>query len=160
MDPYIFVAVLAVTYLGWTAIHELSHLLMAQLLVGVEKILSFKIWPHKDSVHGWRWGGVSFTHSEEITDSQQVAIKMAPRIPELVSIMLIPLASGYALVFILGGMVGMVTAMFSISKSSDTVVTIESLRGKKSKEWLVRAILGLFVGVGLLLIVAEHGQKL
>jgi len=74
----------------WSAIHEYSHYFVAshqRKIVGVE----FKIYPHVDPEAGFRWAAISWFYPEiPPLNGEQALIFIAPRFPDLLSVLLTP----------------------------------------------------------------------
>lgn len=79
------------TWMQWNAIHELSHLAMAHLLVGVDEY-ELKLYPHryKDS---WRFASFRYRPKRLPSAEETAAILLAPRIPNIISALVLPLVA-------------------------------------------------------------------
>ena len=84
----ILLLILIPSYFAWTAIHELSHLAMFRSfrkLVGVD----IKLYPHKDKLGYFVWSSVyAVPLGAPITANEDAAIKLAPRIPGFIALIL------------------------------------------------------------------------
>ena len=72
----------APTFFMWCAIHEVSHFLVADWLIGVKSAV-FKLYPNKSEVTGrWRWASVRFKLERVPKAFEQALYSLAPRVPD------------------------------------------------------------------------------
>lgn len=124
----IYVLAVIGTWLAWNVIHEMSHVLMAKALVGLK---TWKIYPYPHKVgDNFVWARSRWKFIEKPTCHQKAAIHLAPRIPNIVFILLMavvcmaqsPLAM-FWLIFCGGALVDLFTGSLGISKFSDLKIT-------------------------------------
>jgi len=101
----VLVLLTALSYFPWNYIHEMSHVLMAKLRVGVAKY-ELKLLPYKDPVYGWRFGSCKYWLLEEPTEKDQAFISLAPRIPDALAVIM------FALTGLFSGWLAVVWAAF------------------------------------------------
>jgi hypothetical protein len=90
MTLIVTLALVVPVFVLWTAIHELSHLAAARLTVDAE-LVWMRLYPHVDTVAGFRWGAVKYRYRERgPTDREQALISFAPRLPDLVAALAFP----------------------------------------------------------------------
>jgi len=79
---------------AWMAIHELSHYLMCRSFVDITDV-QFKLYPHfhkRDGKKTFRFAGVRWKYIDKIpTGKQSGLIYLAPRIPDVIAAILLPL---------------------------------------------------------------------
>lgn len=92
--PWVVAGALALpAFFAWSALHEVSHYLAARLFRRVVSV-RFRIYPHVDPVAGFRWAAVEWEYEgEPYAPAQDAFISAAPRIPDLVAVLLTPLAA-------------------------------------------------------------------
>ena len=113
VELFVVLGCLFPTFLLWTAIHELSHLAAAKLTVGVKDFF-IDVFPHKKQ-GSFYWSRLVYIPDREPSKKESIFIHLAPRIPDLVAIVLLPLVplwfAGSPLVvaslsvFLLGGVI-------------------------------------------------------
>ncbi len=147
------------TWLAWNVIHEMSHVLMAKALVGLK---SWKIFPYPHKVgDNFVWARSTWRSLEAPTRHQKAAIHLAPRIANIVFMVLMaavclshsPLAV-FWLIFCGGAIIDLFTGSLGISKYSDLKIDARQLN--ISPWWLrvagmVACTQGVFLFVMLLI---------
>ena len=139
-------------YFLWDLIHETSHLLVAHFMVGVRK-WSMKLWPHYDQ-GALRWGAVEYWPERAVSSKEEVCILLAPRIPNLLSVLAFPFSAALSgQEFIVwgvlwgAGLVDLLVGSLGISPTSDLRLASHYM---KCSPWLLR-VLGMiliFTSVG------------
>lgn len=92
--PWLLGALLAVpAFFAWAALHEVSHYLVARALRRVLSV-DFKLWPHVVPEAGFRWAAVSWDYEgPDLTPREDALISAAPRLPDLLAVLLTPVAA-------------------------------------------------------------------
>ena len=143
---YVIAIVLVVpAFFLWSAIHELSHYLMARAFRRVTWV-SFKIYPHTHQITGFRWASVVWNYEgPDITSREQAAISSAPRIPDLLASIALPIGAwfiegtwlGVWLVLLGGGLVDLAVGSIGANKYTDLQ---RCAVGIGVSPWLLRVI--------------------
>lgn len=79
----------------WSAIHELSHLVVAKLQRDYVVRPSFKLYPHIDEVsQEFRWASISWEYPRDpkLSGKEFAAIMLAPRVLGLIAAIALPFA--------------------------------------------------------------------
>ena len=117
-----FVLYSILTYFIWSYIHEYAHLLTAKKLVGV-KSYTMKIYPHNHPRLGFVFASVNYEYEKEsMSENERAWISFAPRIPDIISLVLFPFTSDLDLFWIIlvgGGLVDTIRGSFTFSPTSD-----------------------------------------
>lgn len=142
MTVVLLILAVPVLLFVWTCIHELAHLVAAKLIVGAD-LIEFRPWPHTGD-KGFRWGSVSWFWYREPTAKESAFVSLAPRIPNLVAALLLPvsLLLPYPWSWIVGGFLGAGLVDFlngSVGKSEHSDLRKASVRLQVSP-WLLRVI--------------------
>ena len=120
------------TWLAWNVIHEMSHVLMAKALVGLKK---WKIYPYPHKSDGnFYWARTSWQSVDKPTRFQKAAIHLAPRIPNIIFIVLMALAcmassalAIFWLIFCSGALVDLLVGSLGIGKYTDLKIAARQL---------------------------------
>lgn len=126
----------------WATIHELSHLLMAKVLVGAT-LVDLKVWPH--TYNGtFYWASIRYDRKREPTRLEDALIHLAPRIPGAAAAVAFPftalLPSSWC--WFVGVVVG--ASLFDIGNGS--VAWSDGSDGKRAAEalrisaWWIRVV--------------------
>jgi len=94
MSPWTYLHLLyliPLTHVIWVQLHEHSHVWMADRLVGVLRY-TINPWPRRYE-GGIRWASVSYYMVRSPEPREEFWISMAPRLPSLVALTLMPLAA-------------------------------------------------------------------
>lgn len=79
LSVVVVVALALASFFGWSYIHEISHVLMAKKLIGLQWY-KLKLYPHKYK-DTWRWAAVEYLPVRNATEREQAWISIAPRFP-------------------------------------------------------------------------------
>lgn len=135
------------SYFAWSYIHEMSHILMAKYLVGLEWY-KIKVYPHVDKRLGFVWASTRYMPKRKIESTERALISLTPRLPGIVACALAPLfvflgifgdiPSLLWLIFWGAGVVDVITGSMGISKTSDLKRAAYEL---KLSPWLLRPLM-------------------
>ena len=108
------------TYVSWTYIHELAHLLALKRYKEV-KSWSIKPFPHKHPRLGFVFGSVSYDYEGGLTSYQLGVISIAPRIPGALGSLLFCIDTGnlYWDIFFAGALIDTLRGSLPLSETSD-----------------------------------------
>lgn len=149
--------VVIATFFAWTYIHEKSHVIAANETVGVVSS-EMKLYPHFYK-GDFRWASVQYYIKRMPTDKERATISLAPRIPDLIALLLLPF--GFLLegldvlqviwfIFFGGGVVDLLWGSLGFSKYSDLRRAADAL---KMNPWKLR-LPGIFASVSVMLTTA------
>ena len=117
-----FFAYAILSYFAWAYIHEYAHLIMAKRTIGV-KSYTMRIYPHQHPTLGFVFASVSYEYEKDtISKHESALISFAPRIPDLLAILIFPAtaeANLFWIVMIGGGLIDMIRGSFIFSPTSD-----------------------------------------
>lgn len=74
----------------WATIHELSHLVAAKLAADAT-LIEIKVWPHFHN-DNFYWASIRYERHREASRAGDAFIHLAPRIPDLIGALALPLA--------------------------------------------------------------------
>ena len=105
----------------WMWIHEMSHIKMADRLIGVIDY-KMKLYPHKFGGQWW-WAFVFYKLPREPNRHEQFLISSAPRIPDIIACLLTPIAFYFHLfpigILLAGGIIDLFVGSIGRSSLSD-----------------------------------------
>jgi hypothetical protein len=113
---------------SWLVIHEMSHVLMA---MHVADVTEWKItpYPNRDEDGNWRFASSWYRFKEMPSAMRLAAISLAPRIPNLLAIAMLPATFFITgvwqillLIFLEAGVIDLVVGSMGITKNSDLCV--------------------------------------
>lgn len=120
------------TIMAWNFLHEISHIIMAKLLVGAKNV-EIHPYPHF-SDESFYWSRSKWSYEESPTIYQKAAIYMAPRIIDILFIALMVITclshSSFAifwLIFCAGGVVDLFVGSLGIGENTDLIKTSKIL---------------------------------
>jgi len=87
----VMVLLSAAAFFLWTLIHELSHYIMAKMLVDAN-LIEIKPYPHVHPKYGFYFGAIWFDFKTKPTNNQYAAIMFAPRLLNLLAVVALPFA--------------------------------------------------------------------
>lgn len=149
----LYASMVIATFFAWAYIHEKAHIVAANETVGVVSS-QMKLYPHFYK-GDFRWASVMYYMKRMPTDKEQAIISLAPRIPDLVALFLLPfgfLLSGLDVlqvmwfIFFGGGAVDLLWGSIGYSKYSDLMKAADAL---KISPWRLR-IPGIFASLGVM----------
>ena len=105
----------------WMWIHEISHIRMADKLIGVTDV-EMKLYPHMYGGSFW-WAFVFYRLQRAPRKQEQFLISLAPRIPDLIACALAPLAFLFGIyplgILLAGGIIDLFVGSLGRSPLSD-----------------------------------------
>ena len=146
----VYIVAALVMWFLWLVTHEMSHI-MAAFLVGDVKDWSIKPYPNRAADGHWRFASASWTwEGEAPSQKKQGFVSLAPRIPNLLAIALIPvtlLLTGIPqmllLIFCLEGVIGLIVGSIGKTPNSDLQ---KGARRLDISPWAIR-LPGLMVAI-------------
>jgi hypothetical protein len=147
-------------YVLWTAIHELSHVLMARLLVGIsywEINLIPKIKEAK--LLRIQFASCFYIPLKRSTKQQQAAISLAPRIPDVLGAIALPFVSlmpapisYFMMVFFGSALVDLFVGSIGMSEESDLRKAAENI---DLSPWTLR-LMGACIIIGIVFLTLKN----
>lgn len=154
------------SFFVWSAVHELSHYVAARCLRKISSA-SFKLYPHVEEDGHFAFASVSWkyaSYDQTLSPAEDAAVSVAPRVPNLLAVILAPmaclmpepwLAAAWA-VLVGAGLVDLAFGSIGTTSASDLQ---RFVRGGGHNVWVVRivgwllAISSASLTVGLLIAV-------
>jgi len=157
---FLLVAFAALCYVLWAAIHELSHVLMARLLVGISYWEINLIPKLKEAKHfRIQFASCFYIPLKRVNEKQQAAISLAPRIPDVLGAIALPFVSlmpaptsYFMMVFCGSALVDLFVGSLGMSEKSDLR---KAARNIDLSPWTLR-LMGACVIIGTVFLTLKN----
>mgnify|MGYP003965752031 FL=1 len=144
MSSLFLLLLLPIVFLAWSVIHELSHYFILKQYVKI-KTVKFRFYPHVLKSGQFAFASITWTANRTLNEYQSAKVSMAPRIPDLLSVILFVFwgtmsTTTLMLLWILfwgGGLVDLFVGSIGVNRESDLQ---RMSRGFKINSWVIRSI--------------------